>query len=179
MHGGFQTKWGLSNKRNSILMHHLVFLLGMGSMSWGGHLIHLSLPINRLLDSGIDPGLIPWMHDIIFLNRLLYVGFGNTPLVDLSRFVPRGLSIITTKLSNSGCIFLQLTSIHHLMIGIVLLSGGIILFFLQDRMRKLWIGIGGMASHGTLSLSLVSFGSLSLISSHHLVFMCSYPFFNI
>ena len=49
------------------------------------------------------------------------------------------------------------------MIGIVLLSLGVVCFFLQERIRKLWIGIGGGASHGTLSLSLTCFGSLSLI----------------
>jgi photosystem I P700 chlorophyll a apoprotein A1 len=29
--------------------------LGLGSLAWAGHQIHVSLPINKLLDAGIDP----------------------------------------------------------------------------------------------------------------------------
>jgi len=42
---------------DSMLNHHLAGLLGLGSLSWaGGHQdINVSLPINRLLDAGVDP----------------------------------------------------------------------------------------------------------------------------
>ena len=39
--------------------HHLSLFFGLSSISWCGHLIHISLPPNRLLDSGIDATLIP------------------------------------------------------------------------------------------------------------------------
>ena len=39
----------------SMLNHHLAGLIGLGSLSWAGHLIHVSLPVNQLLDA-IDAG---------------------------------------------------------------------------------------------------------------------------
>jgi photosystem I P700 chlorophyll a apoprotein A1 len=39
----------------SMLNHHLAGLLGLGSLAWAGHQIHVSLPINKLLDAGVDP----------------------------------------------------------------------------------------------------------------------------
>jgi photosystem I P700 chlorophyll a apoprotein A1 len=38
----------------SMLNHHLAGLLGLGSLAWAGHQIHVSLPINKLLDAGVD-----------------------------------------------------------------------------------------------------------------------------
>ena len=39
----------------SMLNHHLAGLLGLGSLSWAGHLIHVSLPVTKLMDA-IDAG---------------------------------------------------------------------------------------------------------------------------
>jgi photosystem I P700 chlorophyll a apoprotein A1 len=38
-----------------MLNHHLAGLLGLGSLGWAGHQIHISLPVNKLLDAGVDP----------------------------------------------------------------------------------------------------------------------------
>ena len=38
----------------SMLNHHLAGLLGLGSLSWAGHQIHVSLPINQFLEAGVD-----------------------------------------------------------------------------------------------------------------------------
>lgn len=46
-------------KFKSLSIHHLSLLFGLSSISWSGHQIHISLPPNRLLDSGIDPVVIP------------------------------------------------------------------------------------------------------------------------
>jgi photosystem I P700 chlorophyll a apoprotein A1 len=35
----------------SMLNHHLAGLLGLGSLGWAGHQIHISLPVNKLLDA--------------------------------------------------------------------------------------------------------------------------------
>ena len=40
---------------NSMMNHHLAGLLGLGSLGWAGHLIHISIPTNTLLDA-IDAG---------------------------------------------------------------------------------------------------------------------------
>ncbi|KAH0660584.1 hypothetical protein KY289_029332 [Solanum tuberosum] len=43
-------------------------LLGLGSLSWAGHQVHVSLPINKFLNAGVDPKEIPLPHEFI-LNR--------------------------------------------------------------------------------------------------------------
>ncbi|KAG5022638.1 hypothetical protein GLYMA_07G143800v4 [Glycine max] len=73
----------------SMLNHHLTGLLGLGSLSWAGHQIHVSLPINQFLNVAIDPKEIPLPHEFI-LNRdlltQLYPSFveGGTPFFTLN-----------------------------------------------------------------------------------------------
>ena len=45
-------------------------LLGLASLAWSSHQIHISSPANRLLDSGIDPVVIPSLQDL-FIERVL------------------------------------------------------------------------------------------------------------
>jgi photosystem I P700 chlorophyll a apoprotein A1 len=56
----------------SIMNHHLAGLLGLGSLGWAGHQIHIAVPVNRLLDAGVDPKEIPLPHEWI-LNRDLII----------------------------------------------------------------------------------------------------------
>ncbi|KAF9606950.1 hypothetical protein IFM89_030248 [Coptis chinensis] len=73
----------------SMLNHHLVGLLGLGTLSWAGHQVHVSLPINQFLDTGVDLKEIPLPHELI-LNRdllaKLYPNFakGATPFFTLN-----------------------------------------------------------------------------------------------
>ncbi|XP_020981516.1 photosystem I P700 chlorophyll a apoprotein A1-like [Arachis duranensis] len=73
----------------SMLNHHLAGLLGLGSLSWAGHQVHVSLPINQFLNAGVDPKEIPLPHEFI-LNRdllaQLYPSFaeGATPFFTLN-----------------------------------------------------------------------------------------------
>ncbi|KAM0065980.1 putative photosystem I [Helianthus debilis subsp. tardiflorus] len=72
-----------------MLNHHLAGLLGLGSLSWAGHQVHVSLPINQFLNAGVDPKEIPLPHEFI-LNRdllaQLYPSFaeGATPFFTLN-----------------------------------------------------------------------------------------------
>jgi photosystem I P700 chlorophyll a apoprotein A1 len=50
-----------------MLNHHLSVLLGLGSLSWAGHQIHIGNP-NKLLDSGMDPKDLPDPHELL-INR--------------------------------------------------------------------------------------------------------------
>ncbi len=38
-------------------------LRGRVPLSWVGHQVHVSLPINQLLDAGVDPKEIPLPHE--------------------------------------------------------------------------------------------------------------------
>ncbi|CAH1427512.1 unnamed protein product [Lactuca virosa] len=75
----------------SMLNDHLAGLLGLGSLSlsWVGHQVHVSLPVNQFLNVGVDPKEIPFPHEFI-LNRdllvQLYPSFaeGATPFFTLN-----------------------------------------------------------------------------------------------
>ena len=55
----------------SMMNHHLAGLLGLGCLSWSGHQIHISLPINKLLDAGVAPQEIPLPHELLFNQELM------------------------------------------------------------------------------------------------------------
>ncbi|KAL5644907.1 hypothetical protein ACJX0J_001851 [Zea mays] len=114
----------------SMLNHHLAGLLGLGSLSWAGHQIHVSLPFNQFLDAGVDPKEIPLPHEFI-LNRdllaQLYPSFaeGATPFFTLnwSKYAEflsfrGGLDPIT------GGLWLSDIAHHHLAIAILFLIAG-------------------------------------------------------
>lgn len=76
----------------SMLNHHLAGLLGLGSLSWAGHVIHVSAPVTKLMDA-IDAGQplvlngktiasaadIPLPHEFFNQDLLaqLYPGFSS------------------------------------------------------------------------------------------------------
>ncbi|MEO0397079.1 MAG: photosystem I core protein PsaA [Cyanobacteria bacterium P01_A01_bin.137] len=55
----------------SMLNHHLAGLLGLGSLGWAGHLIHVALPTNKLLDAGVSLQDIPLPHEFILDSGLM------------------------------------------------------------------------------------------------------------
>nr|YP_009541097.1 photosystem I P700 apoprotein A1 [Lepocinclis steinii]AYQ93593.1 photosystem I P700 apoprotein A1 [Lepocinclis steinii] len=187
----------------SMLNHHLAGLLGLGSLSWAGHQIHVSLPINKLLDSGVNPSDIPFPHEFIFNKELmvqLYPSFskGLAPFFTLnwseySDFLTfnGGLNPVT------GGLWLTDVVHHHLAIAV--------LFIFAGHMYKTNWGIGhdmkvmleahkgpltgtghrGLYEiftnswHAQLSLNLALFGSLSIIVAHHMYAMPPYAYLSI
>nr|QBL02808.1 photosystem I P700 apoprotein A1 [Eriachne aristidea]QBL02891.1 photosystem I P700 apoprotein A1 [Eriachne aristidea] len=184
----------------SMLNHHLAGLLGLGSLSWAGHQIHVSLPINQFLDAGVDPKEIPLPHEFI-LNRdllaQLYPSFaeGATPFFTLnwSKYAEfltfrGGLDPIT------GGLWLSDIAHHHLAIAI--------LFLIAGHMYKTNWGIGhGLKDileahkgpftgqghkglyeilttswHAQLSLNLAMLGSTTIVVAHHMYSMPPYPY---
>eukprot|EP01024_Parvocaulis_polyphysoides_P052569 TRINITY_DN519_c0_g1_i3.p2 TRINITY_DN519_c0_g1~~TRINITY_DN519_c0_g1_i3.p2 ORF type:complete len:277 (-),score=16.31 TRINITY_DN519_c0_g1_i3:707-1537(-) len=171
----------------SMLNHHLAGLLGLGSLGWAGHQIHVSLPVNKLLDAGIDPKEIPLPHEFL-LNRdlmaQLYPSFskGLAPFFTLnwseySDFLTfnGGLNPVT------GGLYLSDTAHHHLAIAV--------LFIVAGHMYRTNWGIGHSIKeileahkgpftgeghkglyeilttswHAQLAINLALFGSLSII----------------
>ena len=86
------------NKFKCLSYHHLSLFFGLSSISWCGHLIHISLPPNRLLDSGIDATIIPCPQDLLFKD---YPTLSTRPLVNLSCYLQS-----TSFLGSTG-IYLQ------------------------------------------------------------------------
>jgi photosystem I P700 chlorophyll a apoprotein A1 len=114
----------------SMLNHHLGGLLGLGSLAWAGHQIHVSLPVNKLLDAGVDPKEIPLPHTLLLNKSIiadLYPSFskGLTPFFTLnwseySDFLTfkGGLNPVT------GGLWLSDTAHHHLAIAVLFLVAG-------------------------------------------------------
>ncbi|KAJ0950840.1 Photosystem I P700 chlorophyll a apoprotein A1 [Helianthus annuus] len=71
----------------SMLNHHLAGLLGLGSLSWAGHQVHVSLPINQFLNAGVDPKEIPLPHEFILNRDLLAQLYPSLPR-EQPRFSP-------------------------------------------------------------------------------------------
>ncbi|XLS43815.1 hypothetical protein HN51_000680 [Arachis hypogaea] len=175
-------------------------LLGLGSLSWAGHQVHVSLPINQFLNAGVDPKEIPLPHEFI-LNRdllaQLYPSFaeGATPFFTLnwSKYVDfltfrGGLDPVT------GGLWLTDIAHHHLAIAILFLIAG-------HMYRTNW-GIGhgikeileahkgpftgqghkGLYEilttswHAQLSINLAMLGSLTIVVAHHMYSMPPYPY---
>ncbi|EEF44003.1 conserved hypothetical protein [Ricinus communis] len=150
-----------------MLYHHLAGLLRLGSLSWAGHQVHVSLPINQFLNDGVDPKKIPLPHEFILNQDLLaqlYPNFaeGATPFFTLnwskySKFLTfrGGLDQVTRGL--------WLTDIahHHLAIAILFLATG-------HMYRTNW-GIG----HGIKDILAAHKGPFT---AHYMYSMPSYPY---
>ncbi|MFK8182914.1 MAG: photosystem I core protein PsaA [Phormidesmis sp.] len=187
----------------SMLNHHLAGLFGLGSLSWAGHQIHVSMPINKLLDSGVAPQDIPLPHEFILDKALmvdLYPSFaqGLKPFFTLnwaaySDFLTfkGGLNPVT------GGLWLSDQAHHHLAIAVMFLVAG-------HMYRTNW-GIGhslketlegqkgdpllfggeghvGMFEflteswHAQLAINLALGGSVTIIVAQHMYAMPPYPY---
>jgi len=184
----------------SMLNHHLSGLLGLGSLAWSGHEIHIGNPINKLLDSGIDPKDLPNPHELI-LNRefisTLYPSFkeGLVPFFTLnwSKYsdiltFKGGLNPKTASLWLTDCAH------HHLAIAVLFIIAGHMYrtnFGIGHSMKEIleahrgpFTGNGhkGLYTilttswHAQLSLNLALLGSLTIVIAHHMYAMPPYPY---
>ncbi|PHT40435.1 Photosystem I chlorophyll a apoprotein A1 [Capsicum baccatum] len=154
----------------SMLNHHLAGLLGLGSLSWAGHQVHVSLPINQFLNAGVDPKEIPLPHEFI-LNRdllaQLYPSFveGATPFFTLNWSKYADFLTFHGVLDPvTGGMWLTDIAHHHLAIAIVFLIAG--------HMYKTNWGIG----HGLKDILESHKGSLTIVVAHHMYSMPPYPY---
>jgi photosystem I P700 chlorophyll a apoprotein A1 len=122
--GGAGNMAGFYKKFRCLLVHHLSVLFGLGSISWCGHQIHISVPLNRLLDSGVDPAVMPCPQDLLSLD-LIRSEVGE--IVSVGPFL--GVN------PSTGSIFLGQIAAHHFYVGIVFIISGIIAL----RYRSQWL----------------------------------------
>nr|YP_010338184.1 photosystem I P700 chlorophyll a apoprotein A1 [Erythrolobus coxiae]UNJ17769.1 photosystem I P700 chlorophyll a apoprotein A1 [Erythrolobus coxiae] len=184
----------------SMMNHHLAGLLGLGCLSWAGHQIHVSLPINKLLDAGVSPNEIPLPHEFL-LNRdlmaQLYPSFGKglTPFFTLNWSAYSDFLTFKGGLNPvNGGLWLSDTAHHHLALAV--------LFIIAGHMYRTNWGIGHSMKeileahkgpftgeghkglyeilttswHAQLAINLAMMGSLSIIVAHHMYAMPPYPY---
>jgi photosystem I P700 chlorophyll a apoprotein A1 len=184
----------------SMLNHHLAGLLGCGSLGWAGHQIHVSLPINKLLDSGVAPKDIPLPHEFILNSKLmadLYPSFakGLTPFFTLnwaeySDFLTfkGGLNPVT------GSLWLSDQAHHHLAIAVLFIVAGHMYrtnWGIGHSMKEIYEAHKGPFTgdghkgiyetfttswHIELAWNLAGMGSLSIIVAQHMYAMPPYPY---
>lgn len=106
---------------------HMASLLGIGSILWTGHLMHVSIPSNRLLEIGIDPTMIPSPISLITSNamRSLYPQYGRSIYPEFSWSIPSDVSILSVgNIFNqyTGSIYIGYIAAHHYYTGIALIA---------------------------------------------------------
>jgi photosystem I P700 chlorophyll a apoprotein A1 len=184
----------------SMLNHHLSVLLGCGSLGWAGHQIHVSLPINELLDKGVAVKDIPLPHEFILNSKLIadiYPSFakGLTPFFTLnwaeySDFLTfkGGLNPVT------GGLWLTDTVHHHLAIAVLFIIAGHMYrtnWGIGHSMKEIYEAHKGPFTgdghkgiyenfttswHLQLAWNLAGMGSLSIIVAQHMYAMPPYPY---
>ncbi|WP_088242450.1 photosystem I core protein PsaA [Calothrix rhizosoleniae] len=184
----------------SMLNHHLAVLLGCGSLGWTGHLIHVSAPVNKLLDAGVAAKDIPLPHELLFNADKMaefYPSFaqGLTPFFTLNWGVYADFLTFKGGLNPvTGGLWMTDIAHHHLAIAV--------LFIVAGHMYRTNWGIGHSIKeilenhkgpftgeghkglyeilttswHAQLAINLAMLGSLSIIVAHHMYAMPPYPY---
>ena len=184
MHINFATPH-FYRKFKCLAIHHLALFLGFGSLAWSAHQIHVSLPINRFLDAGIDPSLIPWPQDLLFGNimRLVFRRFGTSPLVDFSLFLPKGVSLFSFAVNGAtGAIFLGIQAAHHFYLAVTLILSAFVLqvwnpFLIYGRVQFWPFSPRNRTSdHAQLTAALLLWSTASMVFAHHSYALSCYPY---
>ncbi len=191
----------------SMLNHHLAGLLGLGSLAWAGHQIHVAIPINKMLDAGVPAAQIPLPHEFILKPALMKEMFPSVDWGLFSGVVPfftldwgKYAEFLTFKGGldpQTGALWLTDMAHHHLAIAV--------LFIVAGHMYRTNWGIGHSIKeileahkgpftgeghkglyevltsswHAQLAINLAMVGSLSIIVAQHMYAMNPYPYMGI
>ena len=169
-------------KFKCLSIHHSAVLFGLSSISWCGHQIHISVPPNRLLDSGIDPVVMPCPQDFLLLDlihsEMILFGFSIGPS-DYSKI----LGFLQCKLLNSstGGVFLGQVTAHHFSVGIVFITSSVIgirYHSISDAFQKIPKTTAPLLNswHAQLSMNLAIAGSLSIAFANAIYAIPIYPY---
>jgi photosystem I P700 chlorophyll a apoprotein A1 len=115
---------------DSMLNHHLAILLGLGSLGWSAHQIHIALPINECLNRGVLLADIPLPHQFLFdvdIMSLIFPSFkyGLAPFFQLNWVVYEDFLTFTGGLNPvTGSLWLTDIVHHHLAISVIFLFAG-------------------------------------------------------
>ncbi len=184
----------------SMMNHHLAGLLGLGSLSWAGHQIHVSIPINYYLDKGVPADQIPLPHEFIFHPELMAQIFpsfsqGLTPFFTLNWGAYADFLTFKGGLNpQTGSLWLTDQAHHHLAIATLFIIAGHMYrtnFGIGHSMKEILEAHKGPLTgeghkglyeiltsswHAQLAINLAMLGSLSIIVAQHMYAMPAYPY---
>ncbi len=184
----------------SMMNHHLAGLLGLGSLSWAGHQIHVSIPINYYLDKGVPADQIPLPHEFILNPSLMADIFpsfaqGLTPFFTLNWGVYADFLTFKGGLNpQTGALWLTDQAHHHLAIATLFIIAGHMYrtnFGIGHSMKQILEAHKGPLTgeghkglyeiltsswHAQLAVNLAMLGSLSIIVAQHMYAMPAYPY---
>lgn len=128
-------------------------LIGLASISWSAHIIHVSLPLSAMLGSGLDPHALPSPMSLLFnpgLGLSLYLAGFNEP---------HTRALITHKTVSSPLVY---AAYHHLFLGLALVIASLCLFAARLKYQSPSISLPW---HLRLSANLLLLGFISIIFS--------------
>jgi photosystem I P700 chlorophyll a apoprotein A1 len=184
----------------AMLNHHLSGVIGVGSLAWSGHQIHIAIPVVCLLDIGVDPTEIPLPHEWICTPDLaasMYPSFraGLKPFFSANWEAYSDFLTFQGGLNpvNGGLLLTDIAH-HHLAVAVIFLVAGHIYrtnWRLGHRFNDILIahkgpytghGHDGLYSvisgswHSQLSLNLSILGSVSIIVRQHIYAIPPYAY---
>ncbi len=192
----------------SMLNHHLAGLLGLGCLGWTGHLIHVALPVNAMLDQGMKAADIPlpqvYLFDTAFMAKF-YPSFsqGLTPFFTGNWAAYSDFLTFKGGLNpQTGSLWMTDIAHHHLALAVMFIVAGH-----MYRTNGPWnpLGLGHSIKeileahkgpftgeghkglyevlttswHAQLAINLAMAGSISIITAHHMYAMNPYPYMGI
>mmetsp|Transcript_4772 Transcript_4772/g.11849 ORF Transcript_4772/g.11849 Transcript_4772/m.11849 type:complete len:633 (-) Transcript_4772:8-1906(-) len=184
--------WPIATTSRLLSFRSVILLLGLASISWSAHIVHIAAPIEKLLSSGVDPSLIMAPQDLLSRDvmRTIFPLFGKSGLVSLQGIAPTAeyYPVVSTMLNgytdDSGSIPTFIVGAHHLYLGLVLIILGLLI---QPRPRSNSTIIDASSWllsswHTQLSIGLLLLATFSFLHSHNIYaapvyqfLACDYP----
>jgi photosystem I P700 chlorophyll a apoprotein A1 len=179
---------------------HLINLLGLGNLAWTGHLIHVSLPINKMLDSGMAPADIPIPHEYLMDKAFManmYPSFaqGLAPFFTLNWGVYSDFLTFKGGLDpTTGGLWMTDIAHHHLALAVMYIIAGHMYrtnWGIGHHMKEIMEAHKGPFTgeghkglyevlttswHAQLAINLACWGSFSIVCAHHMYAMPPYPY---
>jgi len=176
--------WPIKHTTNLLSYRTLVLILGLASISWSAHIIHISSPIASLLESGVEPSFIVAPQELLSRDvmRSIYPGFGSSSLLSFSAF-DTGYSSMANVVINgytdaTGSIPLYAVAAHHLYLGLALIFSVLLLKPQSSSVSDI-TDTGSTLNftwHGQLSIALLITATFSFIHAHNIYSAAVYPY---
>ena len=160
-------------KFNSLSIHHLMLILGLSCISCAAHQIHISLPANPLLDSGV---VIPLSEECAAHADLIasvLPGFRIGPKVNFALSLPLSYDLFN---SSTTSVFLGQVSFHHFTLGVVFIIVSLIGYSIHNSISLAKLQHFQKAWHPQFSINLATYASCCIAFAHHIYAIPMYPF---